>query len=238
MSTHDGVESRFRAQRDPWPTREEDLAAAADLVAQMTREEKLSLVSAPMGYGPGAPEEALGSAAHSPGVPRLGIPAWDEGDASLGVTNPGAVRGDAPATAFPSGLALGATFDRELAEAQGRAIGAEARATGLTVQLAGGMNLVREPRGGRNFEYVGEDALLSGVLAGSAVRGIQEEGVVSTVKHFALNPQETGRVMVSSDLAEAELRESDLLAFEIALEHGGPRAGMGGYNPVSYTQLR
>jgi beta-glucosidase len=232
-SEQDVVEARFRAAEDPWPTRERDAAAAAELVGQMTFEEKLGLLSAPMGYGPGAPEDAVGSAARAQGVPRLGVPAWDESDASLGVTNPMSVRGDSPATAFPSGLALGATFDRGLAEAQGRAVGAEARAVGMTVQLAGGMNLVREPRGGRNFEYLGEDALLTGVLAGASVRGIQERGVISTVKHFALNPQETGRVMVSSDLAEPQLRASDLLAFQIALEHGGPRAVMSGYNRVN-----
>lgn len=218
---------------DPWPTWADDHAVAEELVAQLTLEEKISLVTAPMGYGPNPPEGAVGSAAHNPGVPRLGIPAWDESDASLGVTNPMNVRGDEDATAFPSGLALGATFDRELGEEQGRALGAEARATGMSVQLAGGMNLVREPRGGRNFEYLGEDALLSGVMAGSAVRGIQSEGVVSTLKHFALNPQETGRVMVSSDLAEPALRESDLLAFQIAVEQGGPRSIMSGYNLVN-----
>ncbi|MEV0545095.1 glycoside hydrolase family 3 C-terminal domain-containing protein [Nocardia salmonicida] len=224
----------FHAGTDPWPTRADDLAAAATLVAQMTVEEKLALVSAPMGYGDGAPDDALGSAAFCGGVPRLGVPPWDESDASLGVTNPISVRGsDDEATAFPSGLALGATFSRELAAEQGVALGAEAAAKGITVQLAGGMNLVRDPRGGRNFEYLGEDALHSGVLAGATVSGIQSQGVVATVKHFAVNAQETGRVMVSSDLDEPPLRESDLLAFELALEHGGPRAVMTGYNRVN-----
>lgn len=229
-------EVRFRATGDPWPSREDDLAAAAELVGRMTREEKLALVSAPMGYGPAAPPEALGSAAYCAGVPRLGVPAWDESDASLGVTNPSEVRGsDDRATAFPSGLALGATFSRELAGAQGRAVGAEAAAKGITVQLAGGMNLVREPRGGRVFEYLGEDALHSGLLAGASVAGIQSRGVIATVKHFAVNPQETGRVMVSSDLDEPAMRESDLLAFELALEHGGPRSVMTAYNRVNRT---
>ncbi|MFD4369506.1 glycoside hydrolase family 3 C-terminal domain-containing protein [Rhodococcus sp. NPDC058521] len=224
----------FRVVTDPWPTRHDDVAVAAELVASMTTEEKLALVSVPMGYGPSAPPEALGSAAYCSGAPRVGVPPWDESDASLGVTNPMGVRGaDDVATAFPSTLAVGATFSRELAAEQGRAVGAEAAIKGITVQLAGGMNLVREPRGGRNFEYISEDALHTGILAGAAVSGIQSQGVVATVKHFALNAQETGRVMVGSDLDEAAMRESDLLAFQIALEHGAPRAVMTAYNRVN-----
>ncbi|MFH9611961.1 glycoside hydrolase family 3 C-terminal domain-containing protein [Streptomyces sp. NPDC017448] len=225
--------ARFRADANPWPTCEEDRREADALVARMTLEEKVSLLTAPMGYGPRPPRDAVGSAGHCGGLPRLGIPPWDESDASLGVTNPMSVRGDEAATAFPSSLALGATFDRELAAAQGRALGVESRAAGMSVQLAGGMNLIREPRGGRNFEYFSEDPLLSGILAGSSVRGVQEKGVVSTLKHFALNAQDTGRVMISSDLAEPELRASDLLAFQIAIEHGGPRSIMTGYNMVN-----
>lgn len=223
----------FRGRAD-WADGEHDHAAVAGLVARLTLEEKIALVSAPMAADADRPADAHGSAAHHPGVPRVGIPAWDESDASLGVTNPNEVRGpDDEATAFPSLAALGATFDVALAEEMGRAVGAEARQKGFTVQLAGGVNLVREPRGGRIFEYVGEDVLLSGLLAGAATRGIQAEGVVSTLKHFAINPQETGRVMVSSDIGERPLRESDLLAFEIALEHGGARMIMPGYTMVN-----
>src|SRR5699024_5449081 len=131
--------------------------------------------------------------------------------ASLGVNNPNNVRGrDDQATAFPSSMALGATFSTELATLQGDILGTESRAKGFTVQLAGGMNLVREPRGGRIFEYVSEDALLSGILTGASVRAIQSHGVTSTLKHFALTPQETGRVMISSDISEKNLRASDL----------------------------
>ena len=107
---------------------------------------------------------------------------------------------------------------------------------GFAVQLAGGANLVREPRCGRNFEYVSEDPLLTGLIAGAAIDGIQSQGVVSTLKHFALNAQETGRVIVSSDIGEAHLRESDLLAFEIALEQGRPRAVMTAYNRINGEQ--
>lgn len=224
---------RFRRSM-PWDDAADERTAVADLVAAMTLDEKLSLVSVAMSAGDDAPDDALGSAAYCAGVERVGVPAWDESDASLGVTNPNRTRGDDDeATAFPSLTALGATFDVDLAERMGRALGEQARQKGFSVQLAGGVNLVREPRGGRIFEYVSEDALLSGLIAGAQTRGIQSEGVVSTLKHFVLNPQETGRVMVSSDISEKNLRESDLLAFEIALEHGGARMIMPGYNMVN-----
>lgn len=119
----------------------------------MSLQEKVSQTSTTMAGLERAPEQALGSAGCTVGIERLGIPTWDESDANLGVTSPSGVRGpEDPATAFPSSVALGATFSPELAGQQGRALGAEARAKGLTVQLAGGMNLIREPRGGRIFD--------------------------------------------------------------------------------------
>lgn len=218
----------------PWPQWREHRRRAEELVQQMELTEKLTLVSVPLAVGDGAPEDAIGSAAYCAGVKRLGVPAWNESDASLGVTNPDGIRGDQDqATAFPSLVALGATFDVDLAHRMGRALGEEARQKGMSVQLAGGINLIREPRGGRVFEYISEDVLLSGVIAGHQVAGIQSQGVVSTLKHYAINPQETGRVMVSSNISDKALRESDLLAFEIAIEHGQPRAIMTGYNLVN-----
>ena len=130
---------------------------------------------------------------------------------------------------------MAATFDPAMAYAAGAMIGGEARAMGFSVLLAGGANLTRDPRGGRNFEYAGEDPLLTGTIVGSEVAGIQSRGVVSTVKHFALNGQENGRVLLSSELAEAPARESDLLAFELALERGKPGAVMTGYNRIDGT---
>ena len=127
-------------------------------------------------------------------------------------------------------LLTGATFDPALAREAGAVIGREARARGFNVQLAGGANLIREPRGGRSFEYVSEDPLLTGLIAGHSVAGIQSERVVSTLKHLAVNAQEDGRVMASSNLGEAALRESDLLAFEIAVETGRPGSLMTSYN--------
>jgi beta-glucosidase len=98
------------------------------------------------------------------------------------------------------------------------------------VLLAGGVDLTREPRGGRDFEYLGEDPLLAGTLAGATVRGIQDQHVLATVKHYALNAQETARHDLSADIAEPAARESDLLAFEIAIERGHPGAVMCAYN--------
>ncbi|WP_032620093.1 beta-glucosidase [Pseudomonas syringae] len=202
----------------------------------MTLDEKFSWLSGPMAIPVGdtqKPEGAIGSAAYYPGMPRLGIPAMQQADASLGVSNVGDVRPGDHATGLPSSLALGASFNTRLAYESGSLVGREARAKGFNVQLAGGINLVRDPRCGRNFEYISEDPLLSGVLGGHSVAGIQAQGVVSTVKHFIANGQETGRVMVSSNLSEPAMRESDLLAFQIAIELGSPGAVMPGYNLIN-----
>jgi beta-glucosidase len=209
---------------------------ARELVAQMTEDEKFSWLSGPMAIPMGnveKPQGAIGSAAYYPAIRRLGIPAIQQADASLGISNLGNVRVGDHATALPSSLLLGATFNPDLAYKSGEMVGSEARAKGFNVQLAGGANLIREPRGGRNFEYVSEDPLLTGVVAGKSVAGIQSQGVVSTVKHFVANAQETGRVMVSSEMSRKTLHESDLLAFQIAIEIGKPGAVMPGYNLVN-----
>ena len=211
-------------------------ARAQSLVAHMTQDEKFSWLSGPMAIplsDQARAAGALGSAAFYPGMARLGIPAMQQADASLGISNIGDVRPGDHATALPSSLSLGATFNPQLALAGGALVGREARAKGFNVQLAGGANLIRDPRNGRNFEYISEDPLLTGVLAGHSVAGIQAQGIVSTVKHFIANGQETGRVMVSSNLSEAAMRESDLLAFQIAIEIGKPGAVMPGYNLVN-----
>ena len=180
------------------------------------------------------PDGAVGSAGYIPGIPRLGVPHSQESDAGLGVANPGNVRPGDDATALPASLALAATWSADLGcNRSGAVIGNEARRKGLNVMLAGGMKLARDPRNGRNFEYFGEDPLLAGTLAGDAVRGIQNQNVISTVKHFALNDQETGRLPPDARIAQDALRESDLLAFEIAIERGKPGAVMCAYNRVN-----
>jgi beta-glucosidase len=206
-------------------------ARADALIARMTLDEQIALVHGvmPALMNP-MPAGTIRSAGYVPGLPRLGIPALKESDASLGVANAGRSHDDA--TALPSGLSLAATFSEPTAEAGGAMIGKQARQKGFNVLLAGGVDLVRDPRNGRNFEYLGEDPLLAGRLAAASIRGIQSQHIVSTAKHFALNDQETGRMIGSVEAPEAVQRESDLLAFELALEGGKPGSVMCAYNKV------
>jgi beta-glucosidase len=202
----------------------------------LTDEERFGLLHSPMpleflGYR--RPDGVPASAGYVAGVPRLGLPSLHESDASLGVTNPLNTRVGDTATALPSGLALASTWNPALARRAGAAIGREAHAKGFNVLLAGGVNLARDPRAGRNFEYLGEDPLLAGVLAGASISGVQSEHVVSTVKHFALNAYETGRNYHNAVIDEAALRESDLLAFQLAIEAGRPGSVMCAYNKVN-----
>lgn len=214
-------------------------ARAAAMEARMTDAERFHLLHShlPIRILPGKPAELIPGMPITPGVvmgiERLGIPTIAESDASLGVVNPFELRPGDVATALPSSLALAATFDPQLAYSSGAAIGAEAKAKGLNVLLGPGVNLARDPRNGRNFEYLGEDPLLAGVMGGQSARGIQSAGVVSTIKHFALNDQETLRRTLDARIDEAGLRESDLLAFEIGIEIGQPGAVMCAYNQVN-----
>ena len=149
------------------------------------------------------------------------------------MTNPLGIRPGDVATAMPAALALAATFSPELAYQSGATIGSEAHSKGFNVLLGGGMNLARDPRAGRNFEYFGEDPLLAGVMAGEAIRGTQDQHVISTAKHFALNANETNRNSLDARIDPAALRESDLLAFQIAIEHGHPGSVMCAYNKIN-----
>jgi beta-glucosidase len=208
----------------------------ADLVVRsMTLDEKIAMVNGNFGSvlrktHPG--DKRIGGG-HVSGVPRLGIPDLYESDASLGVANGGYMRPGDVATALPSSLATAASFDPTIAYAGGAMIGAEARAKGFNVLLAGGANLIRDPWNGRNFEYLSEDTLLTGVMAGQSIRGVQSNGIISTIKHYALNAQESGRYVLNARIPQAALRESDLLAFEIAIEDGQPGSTMCGYNKVN-----
>ncbi len=206
---------------------------ASALVRQMSPDERNILLhgyfsranrlrSTPL---PGAPW----AAGYTPGISRLGIPALAETDAGLGVAWINGKRAQ-PATALPSALSLASSWDLKIAYAGSAAIARDARASGMNVLLAGGVNLTREPRNGRNFEYLGEDPLLAGMLAGESIRAIQDQHVLSTVKHYALNAQETLKNSIAVDISQSAARESDLLAFEIAIERGSPGAVMCAYN--------
>ena len=210
---------------------------AAATEARMTDAERFQLLHGIMPIAiPGLvtpPPGIKPTAGYIKGVPRLGIPDIYETDASLGVANPLQSRKGDVSTALPSGLLLAATFSADLAFKSGAVIGNETRSKGFNVLLAGGVDLARDPRNGRNFEYAGEDPLLAGTIAGASIAGVQSEHVVSTVKHFALNDQETLRNTLDASIAESPFRESDLLAFEIAIERGKPGAVMCSYNQVN-----
>ncbi len=221
-------------------------ARAKAALAAMTLDEKLRLV---FGYSDQAltdlakvPDDIVpadlkqyvvthqvkGSAGFVPGVPRLGIPDQTQTDASIGVRN-----SFIPSTALPSSLATAASFDPEVSRAGGAMIGAEARATGHNTMLSGGVNLAREPRNGRNFEYTGEDPLLAGSMAGALIDGIQSNHIISTIKHYAVNDQETERTSLDVTISAEAMRQSDLLAFEIAMEKGKPGSVMCSYNLIN-----
>ncbi|MEA3182965.1 MAG: beta-glucosidase [Gammaproteobacteria bacterium] len=223
----------------PWMNPDLDADSRARLLlGAMTRDEKLTLV---FGYfSSDAPwknfkKPAAGleqSAGYVGGSSRLGIPSLMETDAGTGVASqPGA--NPRLRTALPSNLAAAASWDPELAYAGGRMIGNEARLSGFNVLLAGGINLAREPRNGRNFEYGGEDPLLAANIVAAQIRGIQSNHIISTIKHFALNDQETNRTSLSVRVADRAARMSDLLAFELAIGESSPGAVMCAYNRVN-----
>jgi beta-glucosidase len=225
----------------PWMNKVLTPDARADLLqAEMTQDEALQLVIGYMGstlrfpFAKPAPEALRpllpGTAGFVPGISRLGIPGLAETDAGVGIANGLQMRPGDTATAFPSGLAGVATWNPQLSFDEGQAIAQEARDRAFNVVLDGAINLAREPRGGRTFEYAGEDPLLAGSIVGEEIRGIQSRNVISTIKHFALNDQENGRGILSANIDEAAARESDLLAFQMAIEHGDPGAVMCAYN--------
>ncbi|WP_030771030.1 glycoside hydrolase family 3 C-terminal domain-containing protein [Streptomyces sp. NRRL F-2664] len=190
------------------------------LVEQLTLDEKTALLH-------GAPDPAPeGQAGYLPGVPRLGIPALRLAD------GPAGVRVSRPATALPAPVLLASAFDPALAREYGRVIGREGRALGQDVVLAPMANLIRTPYAGRNFETLSEDPQLTADLVGELVRGIQEEGLIATVKHFALNNQEQGRDTVDVSVGEQTLHETELRGFEAAVA-AGVGAVMGAYNKVN-----
>jgi len=224
----------------PWMERSRNAAERANLVLhEMSDAEKLRLVLGYLGSAyqrkelPAPPLARSSSAGFVAGIPRLEIPPLWETDAGLGVATQSEPMKFRERTSLASGLALTATWNPQLAFRSGAMIGAEARDSGFNVMLAGAVNLAREPRNGRNFEYAGEDPLLAGTMVGEQVRGIQSAHIISTVKHFALNDQETGRMVLSADIAEDQARISDLLAFQIAIERGDPGAVMCAYNRIN-----
>ncbi|WP_420237069.1 beta-glucosidase family protein [Telmatobacter bradus] len=209
----------------------------ADLVLkQMTLDEKLSLLHGNGMAHTGNWETPLtsqgnGGAGYVVGIPRLGIPPLYISDAAYGVRSSG--ENGRYSTALPSNLAAASSWDVDSACAYGALIGRELRAQGYDMTLGGGVNLAREPRNGRTFEYAGEDPLLAGVMVGNLMKCEQAQHVVGDIKHYAVNDQETGRTLVNEVIAKRAMQESDLLAFHIALSISHAAAVMCSYNRVN-----
>jgi len=213
---------------------------ARDTEQKMTDDERFSLIISLLGAAslvprdPRIPADVKNvSAGYTTGVPRLGIPALQSSDASMGVTNPGYRPDDKGATAFPASILVGASFNPMLAREGGAAIGREARVRGFNIMLAGGMNLTRDVRNGRNYEYYSEDPWVSALMGAEAVNGIQSQNVISTLKHYTLNCNETNRHWLDAIIDPVAHRESDLLAFQIAIERSEPGSIMSGYNKIN-----
>jgi beta-glucosidase len=201
---------------------------ASSLLSELTLEEKASL--------------CLGSDLwHTAPVPRLGIPAITLSDGPHGLRRQPdegdhvGISGSLPATCFPTASALGSSFDPELVRRVGVALGEEARVQDVQVVLGPGINIKRSPLCGRNFEYFSEDPLVSGVLGAALVEGAQSQGVGASVKHYAVNNQETDRLRVSADVDERTLREIYLPGFERVVTEARPWTVMCAYNKVNGT---
>jgi beta-glucosidase len=208
--------------------------------AQMTDEERFGLIHSLMiiVFTTGkrderVPAEVPQIAGWVKGVKRLGVPDLLLTDAGLGIGNPAGGRKGDTATAFPSGQMLGATFNLALARQGGVILAREARARGFNVVLGGGMNLARDPRHGRNFEYPSEDPLLSAEMMAAQVQGIQGENVMGMLKHVSLNSHETNKWFLDALIDPAAHRESELLAFQIGIERSDPGSLMCAYNKIN-----
>ena len=189
---------------------------ARALLAQMTLEEKIDYLGGDRAF-------------YIRAIARLSIPEIKMSDGPAGCRNWG------PSTAYPAPLATAATFDPAVAERVGKSIGRDCRARGVHILLAPGVNIHRSPLGGRNFEYLGEDPFLAGMTATAFVRGVQGEGVLATVKHFAGNNQEWDRNHISSEIDERTLREIYFPAFERVVREGPVSAVMTAYNLLNGT---
>lgn len=185
-----------------------------DLLSRLTPEEKASLLHGAGGFA------GYGD------IPRVGL-------AQVIMTDgPQGVRAAVPTTALPSGIALAASWNTALAHDYGSLLARDAKATGHRILLGPGVDLARTPLNGRNFEYFGEDPLLSGKIAAGYILGVQSEKVAACIKHLAMNDQETMRVGVSAESDERTLREFHLRPFEIAVREAQPWSCMPAYNKL------
>ena len=191
----------------------EHKAEAEKLLQQMTLSEKIGLIGSEKSF-------------YTRAVPRLGIPQIRMADGPQGIRN------NTQSTMYPCGILTASTWNRELAEKLGQGLGQDAKARGVSILLGPGVNIYRSPMCGRNFEYFGEDPYLSSEVAKHYILGVQEEGVMATVKHFAANNQEWSRHHASSDVDERTMHEIYFPAFRKAVQEAGVGAVMNSYNPV------
>ncbi len=210
----------------------------ADMVIkELTLDEKIQFLHGlgwnamfmPPESGPGT--RAISAGGFIPGVPRLGIPDLQMTDSVEGVS--GAGDKGRYATALPSAEAMAAAWDPSLSYEIGTLLGHEMRAMGFNMSLGSGINMIREPRDGRTFEYKGEDPLLAGTLAGQELKAEKALHLITDLKHYAVNDQDAGRIVVNSIIGKRAMRESDLLAFQIALKDSGAGAFMCSYNRIN-----
>jgi len=215
------------AQTNQFPFQDSGLpieARVEDLLSRLTLEEKISLIHADSKFTTAA-------------IPRLGIPRRWLDDGPHGVREDigpdswlPAGKTDDFSTAMPAGICVAATWNPDLGYAEGEAIGQEARARGKDIMLGPGVNILRTPLCGRNFEYLGEDPFLSSRMAVGYVRGEQSQDISSCVKHFALNNQEFERGSINVEVDERTLHEIYLPAFKAVVQEGGVWSVMGAYN--------
>jgi beta-glucosidase len=189
-------------------------AKAHALVAKLTLEEKIKLLGGMDGM-------------FTQAVPSIGLPRFKMSDASVGVRTWG------PTTAYAGGVALAATWDKDFARGLGEALGKDARARGVNFLLGPGVNIARSSVGGRNFEYLSEDPFLNAALVVPYIEGVQSQGVIATVKHYALNDQEYNRHNEDVEVDERTMRELYLPAFEAAVTKGHVDAVMNSYNLIN-----
>lgn len=199
--------------------RQADKDRAAALVSQMSLDEKIEMISG----------KVNGFSTYA--VPRLGIPSVRMADGPQGVKNVSIK--DVQSTFYPCGISVAATWNRAVVYEMGAGIGCAARYQGVQIVLGPGANIYRSALCGRNFEYYGEDPYLAGETAASYIQGVQDQGVIATIKHFALNQQEYDRHGVSSNADERTINEIYFPAFRKAVEKAGVGAVMTSYNPVN-----